>query len=149
MQAYLKRDIAKKLGKSPKVIQTWTDMGLVNPDVIPSQGRGISRVYSSLNLLQFAFADELLKCRGMNLTCIKWIMDKLRAETTDEASFKKEIERNKEGDRLFTGDLVSPDSFQWWRSGESEENPLVYFEQSPAYYTINLSLVIESAKKRL
>ena len=148
MKAYLKRDIAKKLGKTPKTIQTWTDIGLVNPDLIPSQGKGISRVYSSLNLLQFAFADELLKCRGMNLTFIKWVMDKLRSETTDETTFKKAIEQNPEGDMLLTSDLVSPDSLRWWRSG-SYENPLVHFDQSPATYTINLSLVIESAKKRL
>ena len=148
MKAYLKRDIAKKLGKTPKTIQTWTDIGLVNPDLIPSQGKGISRVYSSLNLLQFAFADELLKCRGMSLPCIKWVMDELRSKTTDEESFKKATERNPEGDLLIEGDLVSPASFTWRRSG-SYENPLIHFIQSPAYYVINISIVIENAKKRL
>lgn len=147
MKAFLKRDIAKKLGKSPKVVQTWTDMGIVNPDLIPSQGKGISRVYSSLNMLQFAFADELLKCGGINLSTIKWIMDKLRSETTDEASFKQAIEKNEEGNKLFTGDLVNPVSFGMVRNGY--DAPLEQFWVSPAYYTINLSMVIENAKKRM
>lgn len=148
MKAYLKRDIAKKLGKSPKVVQTWTDMGLVNPDLVPSQGRGISRVYSSLNLLQFALCDELLKCHGMNLAAIRWIMDKLRSETSDEASFKQAIERNQEGELLFTGNLDFSDSFSLKRLGGMEW-PKEHFMISPAYYTINLSKVIEIAEGRL
>ena len=157
MKAFLKRDIAKKLGKSPKVIQTWTDMGIVNPDLIPSQGKGISRVYSSLNLLQFAFADELLKCRGVNLSAIKWIMDQIRSETTDEASFFQAIEKNHDGDLLFTGDLDRPTTceiIRYERSfgllrPEGSSFPLYELEESAAYLTVNLSRVLENAKTRV
>jgi DNA-binding transcriptional MerR regulator len=148
MQAYLKRDIAKHLGKSPKVIQTWTDMGLVNPDLIPSQGRGISRVYSSLNLLQFAFCDELLKCRGMTLAAIKWILDKIRLESSDEDSFKRAIKRSTEGDLLFTGDLDNGLSFNLMRSRRYDVR-LAQFVESLAHYTINLSKIIEKAEARI
>lgn len=126
MKAYLKRDIAKKLGKTPKTIQTWTDIGLVNADLRSSQGKGISRVYSSLNLLQFAFVDELRKCRGISIAGIKVIMDKLRSQTTDEASFRQAIERNQDGDLLFCD-----------------------IEGSHACLTVNLSMVFENTKVRL
>jgi DNA-binding transcriptional MerR regulator len=74
----VKRDIAEILGKSPRTIQLWTDQGLVVPDIRPSQGKGIARVYSARNLLEFAMIDFMVMPLSIPIRTIKYIFDTLR-----------------------------------------------------------------------
>ncbi len=53
MTEYSKKDIAKLLKLPHRTITYWTDYGLVVPDIVPSIGRGVPRVYSERNLLEF------------------------------------------------------------------------------------------------
>jgi len=79
MSEYSKRDIAKKLGRSHRNITYWTDFGLVIPDVQPSQGRGIARIYSDRNLIEFAMIDIMVKVMKVSLDTIQYIFNNLRA----------------------------------------------------------------------
>jgi DNA-binding transcriptional MerR regulator len=78
MKKYSKRDIAKILGRSHRNITYWTDFGLVIPDVQPSQGRGVPRVYSVRNLVEFAMIDIMLKQTKTSLDSIQYILKNLR-----------------------------------------------------------------------
>jgi DNA-binding transcriptional MerR regulator len=78
MTEYSKRDIASKLGRSHRNITYWTDFGLVIPDVRPSQGRGIARIYSERNLIEFGMIDIMVKDYGISLDSIQYILRKLR-----------------------------------------------------------------------
>ena len=79
MAEYSKRDIAKILGRSHRNITYWTDFGLVIPDVQPSQGRGIARIYSDRNLIEFAMIDIMVKIMKVSLDNIQYIFNNLRA----------------------------------------------------------------------
>jgi DNA-binding transcriptional MerR regulator len=78
MTEYSKRDIAKILGRSHRNITYWTDFGLVIPDVQPSQGRGVPRIYSERNLIEFGMIDILVKDFGVSLDSIQHILKVLR-----------------------------------------------------------------------
>jgi hypothetical protein len=79
MAEYSKRDIAKIIGRTHRNITYWTDFGLVIPDVQPSQGRGISRIYSDRNLIEFAMIDIMVKVMKVSLDTIQYIFKNLRA----------------------------------------------------------------------
>jgi DNA-binding transcriptional MerR regulator len=79
MAEYSKRDIANKLGRSHRNITYWTDFGLVIPDIQPSQGRGIARIYSDRNLIEFAMIDIMVKVMKVSLDTIQYIFNNLRA----------------------------------------------------------------------
>jgi DNA-binding transcriptional MerR regulator len=79
MAQYSKRDIAKILGRSHRNITYWTDFGLVIPDIQPSQGRGIARIYSDRNLIEFAMIDIMVKVMKVSLDTIQYILKNLRA----------------------------------------------------------------------
>jgi DNA-binding transcriptional MerR regulator len=77
MKAYLKQDIAKRIGRSISVVQSWVDQGLVMPEVMPAQGRGFARVYSEKNLFEFSFVNVLLSYK-LRLETIRDIMKHIR-----------------------------------------------------------------------
>jgi DNA-binding transcriptional MerR regulator len=74
---YTKADIATILKGKKRTIQYWTDIGLVVPDISPSQGKGNARKYSDANLVQFAMIDYLSRL-GIENATIKTILDGLR-----------------------------------------------------------------------
>jgi len=82
MEQYLKRDIAKLTKESLRQIQFWTDSGLVIPDIFSSGGRGVSKIYSERNLIEFkmiqALKDRLLLGRGIQIHVLKTVFDGLR-----------------------------------------------------------------------
>ena len=84
MAEYSKRDIAKKLGRSHRNITYWTDFGLVIPDIQPSQGRGIARIYSDRNLIEFSMIDIMVKVMKVSLDTIQYIFNNL-----DRITFRK------------------------------------------------------------
>ena len=75
---FLKREIAGLLGKPPRTIQYWTDIGLIIPDIQPSQGKGKARIYSSRNLLEFTMISVMVEHIGVKLETIKYIFQCLR-----------------------------------------------------------------------
>ena len=74
MTEYLKRDIAKIIGKPIRTIQYWTDYGLVIPDIVPAQGKGKARVYSERNLIEFGMIDIISKELGLSLEEIRILL---------------------------------------------------------------------------
>ena len=78
MAEYSKRDIADLIDRRHRTITYWTDFGLVIPDIQPSQGRGVARLYSDTNLLQFAMIDIMVRELGVSLDTIQGIMNGLR-----------------------------------------------------------------------
>ena len=84
MTEYSKRDIAKIIERSHRNITYWTDFGIVIPDVQPSQGRGVARIYSERNLIEFGMVDIMVKDYGISLDSIRYILKILR-----EGSFSK------------------------------------------------------------
>ncbi|MBC8180360.1 MerR family transcriptional regulator [candidate division KSB1 bacterium] len=82
MEQYLKRDIAKLIGETPRKIQFWTDSGLVLPDILSSGGKGVPKIYSGRNLIEFkmiqVIRDRLGMGRGIQIGILKIIFDGLR-----------------------------------------------------------------------
>ncbi len=82
MEQFLKRDIAGLTEESLRQIQFWTDSGLVVPDIFPGGGKGVSKIYSERNLVEFkmiqALRDRLGLGRGIQLQIIKDILEGLR-----------------------------------------------------------------------
>jgi len=63
-----------------RTLISWSERGLVVPEFVDAQGRGTKRLFSYDNLLEIAFADELLS-RGITFSQIwtmmsefKWIL---------------------------------------------------------------------------
>ena len=77
MAEYLKSDIARILNKRPGTIEYYTTLGLVVPDIEPSQGKGVPRVYSSRNLLEFGMI-EVMSRLGVPLSTIQIVLGILR-----------------------------------------------------------------------
>ncbi len=88
MDGYSKRNIAEILGRPVRTITHWTDFGLVIPDIRPSQGKGISRIYSGKNLLEFAMIDIMTKQMGIPLDTVQEIFGNLRKKADVTASIK-------------------------------------------------------------
>ena len=74
-----KQDVAKIIGRSTRNISYWTDFGLVIPDIKPSQGKGIKRLYSDRNLIEFAMIDVMVKEVNVSLDIAQLIFNDLRA----------------------------------------------------------------------
>lgn len=88
MEQYLKRDIADLTGESLRQIQFWTGAGLVKPDIFSSGGKGVSKIYSERNLIEFkmiqAIRDRLGMGRGIQINVMKDIFDGLRKGEYDK-----------------------------------------------------------------
>ncbi|MGA1869033.1 MAG: MerR family transcriptional regulator [bacterium] len=91
MTAYLKTDIAAKIEETPRKIQTWTDIGLVEPDIVPSRGRGHARVYSEKNLIEFCMAKILKDYDNINLELIKIMLGALRKGSAQLSTGSKKV----------------------------------------------------------
>lgn len=151
MKAYRKREIAQRIGKSVSVIQSWTDQKLVLPEIIPAQGRGIARVYSEKNLLEFEFVAVLLSLR-LRLDTIRAIMEHIRQSEPVKDFFTS----NRWGDEyqlcFSTDNLESPgvEIFRVMKKG-SDSPALQMIEESgsPAVIFIYLDKVLAEAKLRL
>lgn len=133
MTEYSKRDIAKILGKSHRNITYWTDFGLVIPDIQPSQGRGIARIYSGRNLIEFGMIEIMLNQYGISLDNIRYILKVLREGDYQRMTGFPSMEAAERGDASDVN--WSPlqefrdfyESTQW---GESIE--LLYIENFPS-----------------
>jgi DNA-binding transcriptional MerR regulator len=78
MDAYRKREIAKRLGEPPRKIQFWVDEGIVTPDIKPPSGRGKAMLFSERNLIEFGMIQIMKDEFGLGLAAIKKILAELR-----------------------------------------------------------------------
>lgn len=58
-------------------VQYWTDLGIVEPDISTPPGKGNPRLYSDMNLIDFAVAKQLLDA-GVNKKTAAAVMKKIR-----------------------------------------------------------------------
>ena len=76
MSEFTKKDIVKISGLSPRLVQFYTEEGLVTPEVDPGKGRGRFRKYSKKNLRAFVLIKYLAKF-GVVLEILQVIMSEL------------------------------------------------------------------------
>jgi len=151
MKGYRKKEIAQRIGKSVSVIQSWTDQKLVLPEIIPAQGRGIARVYSEKNLLEFAFVADLLSMR-LRLETIRAIMEHIRQSDSVKDFFTSE--RWGEECQLFfsTDNRESQDvhMFRVVKKGTSSPAAdMIDESDSPAVIFVQLDKVLTEAKRHI
>jgi DNA-binding transcriptional MerR regulator len=72
MKSYIKKELSEITGLNPRLIQFYTDEGLITPEVDKGAGRGKVRRYSVKNLLEFAIIKEL-NDYGLNISALKQI----------------------------------------------------------------------------
>jgi DNA-binding transcriptional MerR regulator len=96
--------IAEQVGRTKRTVKLWTDEGIIIPDVQPPQGRGVARLYSERNLIEFSMVDSLLD-EGVNLSVIKVIL----AEARKYRDFYKDPAWGKDKDLIYIGDFRNPE----------------------------------------
>ncbi len=69
-EAFMKKDFAKILDVTPRTIQTYTELGLVVPEIASAAGHGSNRIYSNFNLVQLKIILHFRKL-GVNLKRLK------------------------------------------------------------------------------
>lgn len=167
MAEYLKRDIARILRKRPGTIEFYTTSGLVVPDIEPSQGKGVPRVFSGRNLMEFGMIAIMSKM-GIPLSTIKCVLDILRKGEWDplqegyepdtdieKASFKDFYTSDEWGSEkeLFfirSIDLSDPNNLEedyWIKVQDSPKHE--FFEVTPGLETILWLGRIKKAAVRL
>lgn len=57
----------------------WTDLGIVEPGIANPKGRGYTRFYNFMDVLDFAVAKRMAAA-GLNLKAVKTAMEKFREE---------------------------------------------------------------------
>ena len=135
MTEYSKRDIAKIINRSHRNITYWTDFGLVVPDIQPSSGRGIARVYSERNLIEFGMLDIMVKDYGISLDSIRYILKILR-----DGSFEKGFDVS--SGLILKMEFKTTDISDFYENGEwGSEKDLLYVE--------DLSLLYEDLPKEI
>jgi DNA-binding transcriptional MerR regulator len=74
---FSKKDVSRLLELNPATVAFYTREGIITPAVANPQGRGTTRLYSKLNLLEFLLVKKLSSF-GFNLEKIEKIMDSTR-----------------------------------------------------------------------
>jgi len=67
----------------PRTLISWSERGIVIPEIEDAFGRGSKRVYSYGNLLEIAFADELMRY-GIHFGMIQMAMAEFRLVTREK-----------------------------------------------------------------
>jgi DNA-binding transcriptional MerR regulator len=62
MTVFTKKDMAKITGLTPRAINLYTEMGLIEPEIDNPKGRGTTRKYSKKNVVQVLLIKCLTKC---------------------------------------------------------------------------------------
>ena len=110
MDEYRKRDIADIITRPLRTIQYWTDLKLVEPDIVPPTGKGIARVYSERNMIEFCMIDEMVKTHGVALEIIGTILESLRGGQYGDIKFEdfytNHTKWGKERELLFVMDYL-------------------------------------------
>src|SRR5215813_758861 len=77
---YTLKDIAARVGLSPRTVIDWAEKEVVRPDRAEGRGSGNPRVYSERNLLEFAVAKELVSI-GFPVRRVKHLLDLFKHKT--------------------------------------------------------------------
>ena len=77
IMSYTKKKVAEVTGLTPRLVQFYTERGVVTPEVDEGRGRGRFRLYSRNNILEFAVINELVSY-GMTVYKIGVILQALR-----------------------------------------------------------------------
>lgn len=75
MDEYPKKEVTEYTGLSPRLIQFYTEQGVVTPGVSLGKGRGTLRKYSKVNLVEFCIIKKLTDY-GITIHIIKEILQK-------------------------------------------------------------------------
>jgi DNA-binding transcriptional MerR regulator len=73
MQGFSRKEVALKLGITPRTVWHYTQMQIVSPEVANPKGKGTTRLYSWKNIMEIAVARELARC-GISLENVRQIM---------------------------------------------------------------------------
>jgi DNA-binding transcriptional MerR regulator len=74
MDSYTKKQVAEITGLSPRLVQFYTEQGLIEPSVSKGSGRGTFRKYSEVNLIEFGVINQVASY-GITIHIIKRIFD--------------------------------------------------------------------------
>ena len=77
MEDYTKKQVSEITGLAPRLVQFYTEEGVVSPDIDEGKGRGKFRRYSIYNVFQFGLINELTHY-GINLTKLKDMMEQFK-----------------------------------------------------------------------
>lgn len=80
MNKFTKPDIAEIIDESIRKIKTWTDLGLITPDIVPATGKGVEQVYSQKNLIEFGMIKLLKDKYACSINFIRHILTSLNKE---------------------------------------------------------------------
>lgn len=86
MKEYVKAEIAEIIGKPPRTIQYWTDMGYVMPDIERGGGKGKARIYSHRNVIEFGILAVLSEETPLHLMSIHNILHDIREKGPKKGS---------------------------------------------------------------
>jgi DNA-binding transcriptional MerR regulator len=89
---YTNKEISQKTGLSPRLIQFYTEEGVVIPEMNAGTGRGRVRRYSEKNLFQFALVEEL-SWYAVKISTIKSVIEFL--ETRQGVDFFEALAHNR------------------------------------------------------
>jgi DNA-binding transcriptional MerR regulator len=123
MKSYTKKQISEITGLPPRMVQFYTDEGLVTPEVDKGKGRGRVRRYGQRNLFSFALIKEL-NDYGIRIDKIRHIFEVL-IESREFQSDKdiKKFERFLSGE---AGETIERRMYLWIRkSGNPKDNEII------------------------
>ena len=75
---YTSREVADLLKLKPRTIKYWTDYGLVHPDISPSRGKGVERLFSQRNVTEFEMVEFMTRGLKIQLNFAKHILEEWR-----------------------------------------------------------------------
>ena len=78
------QDITKLVGRTVGNLRFWVDQGIIIPDIVPSQGKGVRRIFSSRNLIEFMMLHIMTKDLFVPLEISKVIFEHLRRGHDEE-----------------------------------------------------------------
>ena len=76
-KGYTNKEVTKILNLTARVVQSYSDQGIVIPDIYNPAGRGSTRIYSRKNLVEFLIVRKLAE-HGVTLAKIKDILTRAK-----------------------------------------------------------------------
>lgn len=108
IKGYLKHEAAAILGINPRTILSWTEKGLIVPEIENPQGQGKKPRYSVTNLVEIALIKELLRV-GVRISEIRRFMETCQDKLSP--SWKKEFQLAAHNHRATYRDILFNPNF--------------------------------------
>ncbi|NNF99250.1 MAG: MerR family transcriptional regulator [Desulfobacteraceae bacterium] len=103
MGGYTKKEVAELTALTPRLVQFYTERGVVKPHVDDGSGRGKVRRYSTNNLIEFGVIRQLVEF-GITVSKISDILNLLR-----EIKPNRPVKRTWDGSGQHTGEIAGVD----------------------------------------